>query len=285
MDINIICACTDLGVHVDGTDLGPLELAKNLDIKKYIINKENIIKSKDKNDLRKNESSINKFTKETYDCVSNILKSNSFPLLIGGDHSSVIGSALASCDYYKNIGIIWIDAHGDYNTFETTRTGNIHGLPLAAITGYKCNDLTCFITSNYINPKNCVIVGARNIDPLENKNLIDAGVTIFTTDDVKREGASNIIKRAISIASTSTFGIHVSFDIDVIDPVIAPGVSTPEANGINEDEAYEIMNEIIKNKDILKSFDLVEFNPLKDIDDKTKLISLHVLNMLINAKM
>ena len=141
MDINIICACTDLGVHVDGSDLGPLELTKNLDIKKYIINKENIIKSIDKNDLRKNEGSINKFTKETYSCVSNILKSNSFPLLIGGDHSCVIGSALASNDYYKNIGIIWVDAHGDYNTFETTRTGNIHGLPLAAITGCKCDDL------------------------------------------------------------------------------------------------------------------------------------------------
>ena len=183
--INIINACTDLGVHIDGTNLGPELLTNKLDIKKDTINKENIVKSKDKQDLKKNLSEVNKFTSQVFSKTLEILNNGDFPLLIGGDHSSAIGSALASNKYYGNIGIIWIDAHGDYNTFETTRTGNLHGLPLAAITGYKCDLLTNFITDNYINPKNCVIVGARSIDPWEIGNLRDAGVTIFTTEDLQ----------------------------------------------------------------------------------------------------
>ena len=182
--INIINACTDLGVIIDGANLGPNRLTDDLDIKKDTINKEQITKSKDKNDLKKNLNEVNSFTKKVFDKTLEILENNNFPLLIGGDHSSAIGSALASQKHFDNIGIIWIDAHGDYNTFETTHTGNLHGLPLAAITGYKCNLLTNFITDNYINPKNCVIVGARSIDPWEIGNLRDAGVTIYTTEDI-----------------------------------------------------------------------------------------------------
>lgn len=284
MKINVINACSDLGVHVDGSNLGPIELTNNINLKKYIIEKENIVKSKDINDLSKNLESINKFTKKVFDAASKILVNNEFPLLIGGDHSTVIGSALASQKYHNNIGIIWIDAHGDYNTFETTITGNIHGLPLAAITGYKCNELTNFITNNYINPKNAVIVGARSIDPLELENLIDAGVTIFTTEDIKKEGTTKIMEKAIKIAYNNTNGIHISYDIDVIDPTLAKGVSVPEINGINTTEAYEIMSIIIKNKDIIKSLDIVEYNPLKDNENKTKDITLNLINMFINQK-
>ncbi|MBQ9071647.1 MAG: arginase [Bacilli bacterium] len=281
MKINIIEARSDLGVHVDGSNLGAQELNKELNLNSFIINKDNIEKSKSHTDLRKNEESINHFTKKVFDTTLSILEKNEIPLLIGGDHSCVIGSALASQKYNKNIGIIWIDAHGDYNTFETTKSGNIHGLPLAAITGYKCEELTNFITDNHINPKNCVVVGARSIDPWEIGNMIDAEVTIFTTEDIKNEGASNIMKKAISIASNNTNGIHISYDLDVIDPNIAPGVSVPEENGINEKEAYEIMNEIINNKNIIKSMDLVEFNPTLDIDDKTKKIALNLLKQFM----
>lgn len=281
MKINIIEARNDLGVHVDGSNLGAQELNKELNLNSFIINKDAVEKSKSYTDLRKNEKAINKFTKKIFDTTLSILEKNEFPLLIGGDHSSVIGSALASQKHNKNIGIIWIDAHGDYNTFETTKSGNIHGLPLAAITGYKCKELTNFITDNHINTKNCVVVGARSIDPWEIGNMRDAKVTIFTTEDIKNEGASTIIKKAIDIANNNTNGIHISYDLDVIDPIIAPGVSIPETNGINEEEAYEIMNELTKNKDIIKSMDLVEFNPTLDIDDKTKKIALNLLKQFI----
>ena len=279
-DINFISACSDLGVHVCGSEKGPTTLTTNFNIKNYIIEKDNIEKSLDSNDLRKNEKYVNNFTKKVFDTALTILKDNKTPLLIGGDHSTVIGSALASQKYHNNIGIIWVDAHGDYNTFETTKSGNIHGLPLASITGYRCEELTNFITNNYINPKNCVVVGARSIDPWEIGNMVDAGVTIFTTEDIKNEGTDVIMKKAIDIATHNTNGVHISLDLDVIDPIIAPGVSIPEDNGISDTEMYLIVDEMLKHKDLVRSIDLVELNPDIDIDNKTKDIALNILNKL-----
>ena len=281
-NINFIGACSDLGVHVCGSEKGPVELTNNFNIKNYMVEKEQIEKSFDINDLRKNEKAINNFTKKIFDTSLNILKNDNIPLLIGGDHSCVIGSALASQKHNKNIGIIWVDAHIDYNTFETTITGNIHGLPLAAINGL-CTDLTDFITSNYINPKNTVVVGYRakeeNCD-IEMENIKKMGVTVFTTDDIKKYGASNIMRQAILIANNNTNGIHVSLDLDVIDPLIAPGVSIPEYDGITDSQMYEIVDEVIKNKDIVKSIDLVEFNPDLDFEDKTKNIALNIIKKI-----
>ncbi len=279
--ITIINANTDLGVHVDGANLGPELLTKELNNKIISIDKDNIIKSKDKEDLRKNLNAVNNFTKKVFNDVFEVLNNNDFPLLIGGDHSAVIGSALASQKYHENIGIIWIDAHGDFNTFKSTRTGNLHGLPLAAINGYDCDDLTSFITNNYINPKNCVIVGARSIDPWEIGNLRDAGVTIYTTQDIHDKGVKNVMDEAFKIALNNTFGTHISYDIDVIDPKLAPGVSVPEINGINLDEAYQIMDYLVTRRNDIKSMDLVEFNPTLDIDNKTYDIAINLLNKFI----
>ena len=279
--ITIINANTDLGVHVDGANLGPKLLTKELKNRIINVDKKDIIKSKDKSDLKKNLVSVNSFTKEIYEQASEILKNNNFPLLVGGDHSAVIGSALASQNYYKNIGIIWIDAHGDYNTFETTHSGNLHGLPLAAITGYKCDLLTDFITNNHINPKNAVIVGARSIYPWEIGNLTSAGVTIFTTDDVHNKGIDYIMNEAFKIALNNTNGTHVSYDIDVIDPELAPGVSIPEKDGINTLEADEIMDYLVRRKKDIKSMDIVEFNPTRDINNKTYNIAINLINKFI----
>lgn len=281
-DINFISACSDLGVHVCGCEKGPLELTPNFDIKNYIIKKENVEKSFDPNDLRKNEKAINNFTKKIFESSLEILNNNKIPLLIGGDHSCAIGNALASQKYNENIGIIWIDSHIDYNTFETTITGNIHGLPLAAVNGL-CEDLTNFITSNYINPKNTVVVGYRAKEEncqMEMDNIKKMGVSVFTTEDIKKENPTNIIKKAIKIASNNTNGFHVSLDLDVIDPEIAPGVSIPEYNGISDIEMYEIVDELLNNKDLVKSIDLVEFNPTLDYNDKTKNIALNILNKI-----
>ena len=279
--ITIINANTDLGVHVDGANLGPDKLTKQLTNKKYNINKDEIVKSKNKNDLKKNLKSVNNFTKQVFNQTLDILNNNEFPLLIGGDHSAVIGSALASQKYHNNIGIIWIDAHGDYNTFLSTHTGNLHGLPLAAITGYKCDELTNFITDNYINPKNCVIVGARSIDPWEIDNIKEAGVTVFTTQDIHKKGVKWIMNEAFNIALNNTYGLHISYDLDVIDPLLAPGVSVPEKNGINLDEANMIMDFLASRKSNIKSMDIVEFNPTKDIDNKTLDIAINLINKFI----
>lgn len=284
--IDIINACTDLGVCVDGAKLGPKIITKNLKNKNiniiYTIKAQNVEKEKAKDNKKKNLEPLNKFNEELYNRVLTSLEEEKFPFSIGGDHSMAIASALASIKKYDKLGIIWVDAHGDYNTFDTTITGNIHGIPLAAIDGYERKYLTNFHTGNFYNYKNTIIVGGRDIDQLEMVNLEDAGVTVFSTEDIHKYGMKNIMRQAIKLAAANTNGIHISYDLDIIDPKIAPGVSVPAKDGINLDEAMEAVSEIIKNKKLVKSMDLVEYNPLFDKEDKTKIIARRIIEEIVN---
>ncbi len=285
--INIIGACSDLGVHIDGAKLGPEVLESIIDKAKIneIINiyAKDINKELEKNNKQKNLKSVNEFNSKLYSAVLDTINSDFFPLTIGGDHSIAIASDLASIKKYKNLGIIWFDSHGDYHTFETTTSGNIHGLPFATITNYKKSILSNFHSGNYFNPKNAVLVGGRDIDePFELENLKNAGVTVFSTEDIHKFGTDYIYSKAFDIASAGTNGVHVSYDLDVIDPKLAPGVSIPAKNGISLEEAYDFVTHIIKNKEKVKSFDLVEFNPLLDINDVTQKIAQQILSYLLN---
>ena len=279
-NVKIIGACTDLGVDKNGADKGPKEIIDKLNVDNPIlIIKPNCIKSKDPKDLSKNLKEVNIFNYQLFNVVKNTLECGKFPITIGGDHSMAIGSALASQFVNENIGIIWIDAHLDYNTFETTITGNLHGLPLAAINGI-CDKLTNF-TNNYINPKNTVVVGYRSKEEnreIELSNIRKMGVTVFDDDDIKKYGIEYIMDKAIQIASSNTKGIHVSYDLDVIDERFAPGVSVPEEGGIDLNTAYKIRDIIVDNIEIVKSFDLVEYNPDYDMDYKTRNIALNIIN-------
>lgn len=286
--IDIIAACSDLGVHITGSQLGPEVLINNINknninkIKK--INYNNYYKKElNKNNKKKNLNELNLFNKKLYNEVKNSIENNSLPITLGGDHSIAIGSALASINKYNNLGIIWFDAHGDFNTFNTTTSGNIHGLPFATITGYEKNLLTSFHNGNYFNFKNAVLFGARDIDePYELNNLKEAGITIITTEDIKKYGIEAMCQKAFKIVSNGTEGVHISYDLDCIDCDIAPGVSIPVKNGLNLDEAYFFVDYIIKNKEKIKSIDLVELNPLRDNDNKTtEKIALNILNKLI----
>ena len=288
MKLTLINAKTDLGVMVDGSNYGPDAISNHFKedrrINKIItIEKQNIVKSKDKLDLEKNLDGVNEFNKRLYDVVLSEKQENNFPIILGGDHSLAIATALSSIKNEQNLGIIWIDSHGDYNTFETTRTGNLHGLPLAATNNQTGNKLTSYHNGNYYNPKNTVIVGARDIDDWEMPNIEKNNVTVFTTQDIKVQGIDIIIKKAMAIALNGTKGVHISYDLDVIDPKIAPGVSVPAKDGINEEEAYLILDEVLKYKNDIKSFDLVELNPTKDIDHKTENIAVNLLDKLVSS--
>ena len=281
MKINLIEANQDLGVKVDGANLGPHVLTehfKNLDIK--VVNKPNIEKERDRKNRKKNLDGVNKFDEDLYKVIDNIKENNEFPLTIGGDHTIAIATSLASIKNEESLGIIWIDAHGDYNTFETTITGNLHGLPLAAVNG-QCPLLTEFHHGNFFKHTNTVIVGGRDIDDWEMPNLIKDNIKVFTTHDIHRYGVKHIMDEAFRIASQGTNGVHISYDLDVIDPLLAPGVSVPAIAGISLDEAYQITDEIIEHKDLVKSMDLVEYNPTRDIDDKTKDIAINILEKVI----
>lgn len=284
----IFGAGSDLGVHIDGAHLGPVQLLN--DLKSFYtgesllqVQDENIIKSRNLSDRRKNEYDVDKFNTTLYNSIVEKMQQEYFPILIGGDHSVAVASALASAKIHSDIGIIWIDAHSDYNTFETTVTGNLHGLPLAAINGYKNHELRYFHDGKLIQAAKTVIVGARSIDPAEKDNLRYAGVTVFSTEDIEEKGVEAVMEEAFKIANFKTKGVHISYDLDVIDPDEAPGVSIPEFDGIAEEEAMQINECIIKHIKEVVSFDLVEFNPLRDEDRKTEQIALNILAQIIKA--
>ncbi len=338
----ILNACTDLGVNIDGAELAPQILTKDLisnnisntylvkqehikektDLKNPNTNKETIddfvkefdalllkmhelhfehkmnqnemniyfekmqnlvlaVKSLDTKNEKRNLTSINEFNQELYNLVLNAINKNEFPITVGGDHIVTIASSLASIKKNKNLGIIWFDAHGDYNTYETSVTGNLHGLPLAVATNYEKNILADFHNGPFYNPKNTVIVGGRDIDPWEWGNIIDAGVTVFSTNDIKEQGVEAICKKAFEIATNGTDGVHISFDIDLIDPQVAPGVSTPANDGLNLEEGYNLVDEITKYSNVIKSADLVEFNPIFDINHSTEEIGKNILKTWI----
>ena len=281
MKKTIIGAGTDLGVNIDGTRFGPKEILKNIkDQKKILLEQDsNIIKSNDSNDLKKNLNELNKYNTNLY---NKILNEENFCITIGGDHSIAIASAFASLKKHNNLGLIWLDAHLDYNTFDTTITGNLHGLPLATLNGLN-EDLRPFNKDNFFNPKNTVVVGYRAFEDnanLEIENIKTMGVTVFTTKDIQENGVDKIMKMALDIANKNTDGIHFSFDLDVIDPNICKGVTVKEENGLKLEEINNILNIITKQKNI-KSFDLVEYNPLNDTDSKTIEIANSILDKII----
>ena len=281
--LDIILACEDLGVHVDGSDEGPKRIAKDLNLNDTIlVEKKDYVKEHDVENKKKNLEGVNDFNERLYSTAYNSLENGNKILTLGGDHSLAIASALASIKKNEKMGIIWVDAHGDYNTFETTITGNLHGLPLAVIDGYEKKLLSDFHNGNNYSSKNTVIIGARDLDDLERKNLKDAGVTIFTTKDIKNKGVNEIVNEAINIASSGVKKVHISYDIDVIDPLVAPGVSIPAIDGIDEEEAYSIMDSILKHKDLINSFDIVEYNPSRDVNNRTNEIVLKLVNKVIN---
>lgn len=284
--IDIIEAASDLGVTVEGADEGPNILIQNIkninESNVYKISKGNVIKEKGAENKQKNLREVNIFNEKLYKKIQEILKNGNIPLTIGGDHSIAIASALASIEKYKKLGIIWFDSHGDFNTFETTETGNIHGLPLAVITGYERKKLAEFHKGNFYPYENTVIVGARDVDRLEWINLKKAGITVFSTEDIRKMGVETVVKNAISIATNGTEGMHISYDIDLIDPEIAPGVSVPALDGITENQAKQIVEEFLKEKKKIKSIDVVEFNPLRDKENKTKEITLDIIETIKN---
>ena len=281
MKLAIIKACSDLGVHISGSEKGPLIINKfdNIVEKNITIKKEETIKEIDKEIKLKNLNKLNEVNEELYKSIINI---DEFVITLGGDHSIAIASILASKKKSKNMGLIWIDSHADFHTIETTISGNIHGMPFATVCGQNGDKLSYFFDEEYIKPENAVLVGARDIELPEYQNLETAGVKVYTTEDIKKYGVENIMKEAIQIASTNTNGFHVSYDLDVIDPSLAPGVSVKAKDGISVTIAEEILNQLLKSKEHIKSFDLVELNPEKDIDNKTLTIAETLLEKLIN---
>ncbi len=200
-----------------------------------------------------------------YNMVGTSLHKGNMPLVIGGDHSIAAGSLLGVQSCLKNIGVIWIDAHGDFNTEHTTMSGNLHGMSLAAATGTGIFEMTKFKQPdvNYIDPSKVVIIGARDLDPEEAVLLRKSRVTVFTMEDVDMYGLRTIMQKAIEIVEDGTEGFHLSFDLDAVTPSDAPGVGTPVKRGLTYREAH-LAVEMLSTRKKLRSLELVELNPILD---------------------
>jgi arginase len=204
--------------------------------------------------------------------VGEALEAGGLPLVLGGDHSLAAGSVAASAAWVrrttgKPLGLIWVDAHGDMNSPATTTSGNVHGMPLAALLGGDPVELA-FGSEPAVLPRHTVLVGVRNLDDREKDQIRASGVHVLTMKDVDRDGIARVAERAIAIAARDTGGMHVSFDMDVCDPSIAPGVGTPVKGGLNYREAHLIM-EMVADAGRLTALDVVEINPTLDVRNAT----------------
>ncbi|HET9532040.1 MAG TPA: arginase [Blastocatellia bacterium] len=220
--------------------------------------------------------------------VEESLASDALPVVLGGDHSIAVGSMAGLASFYrkqnKRVGIIWLDAHTDINTPETTPSGNIHGMPLAALLGHGARELTH--VSGFapkVLPEHVAVIGARSVDPGEREIIRSLGVRVFTMSELDDRGLGSVIEEAIDIASRNTAGFHVTIDMDFIDPFYAPGVGTPERGGATYRESHLAMEKIADSGCVL-SVELTEVNPVYDIANQTALLAVELILSALGKK-
>lgn len=213
--------------------------------------------------------------------VEKAIEDNYFPLVLGGDHSVAVGSVAGVSAAWRRrgekVGLIWIDAHADMNTPESSPSGNVHGMPLACCIGSGPVDLANLLEySPKVQARNVVLVGIRDVDLSERELVRQSGVTAFTMRDIDERGLRDVMERAISIAGDGTAGIHLSLDMDSVDPDEAPGVGTPVRGGMTYREAHLAM-EIVCDSDRLISMELVEVNPVLDSANRTAMLGVELI--------
>ncbi len=257
-----IQARSGLGGNKAGTEKGPREIISRLEIDSSRI-VENRLESTDKPGDAKNEEQIAEFCRELSDTVSKTIDEDKLPVILGGDHSISIGSINGAAENYPSLGVIWIDAHADFNTPETSPSSNIHGMPVATALGKGRLDWG----DADLEEENIVMIGIRDTDEEEQENLEESDITVFRMEDVREKGIEKVLEETIDILS-DVKSIHVSFDLDFLDAKKAPGVGTPVENGGTIDEVVKIIRRVSKESQ-LRSLDIVELNPTLDENGRT----------------
>ena len=282
--VQIIGVPLDLGGNRRGTDMGPsafriagigdrlaklgLQVSDKGDVPSPIPERKG-----EGDPHKKYVKEIAKVCQRVYQTSLASFSEQAMPIVLGGDHSLAAGSVAAAATHLRNqgkpLGLIWIDAHADMNNPSSTESGNVHGMPLASLLGTGPSELAHFAgPTAAVSAKHTVLVGIRNLDEVEKQIVRASKVHAFTMKDVDRLGVAEVMERAIAIATKGTGGFHVSYDLDVCDPTVAPGVGTPVKGGLSYREAHVVM-EIIAESGQMISLDLVEVNPTLDIRNTT----------------
>jgi arginase len=295
-DITVIGVPMDLGQMRRGVDMGPsairyagvIERLENLthevedfgDIEIARPDKQDTL---DDSNL-KNLNSVIEASEKLSETVSQVITDKKFPLVLGGDHSIAIGTLAGISKHYQNLGVIWYDAHGDLNTADTSPSGNIHGMPLAASIGIGHEKLTHI--SGYapkIKPENIVIIGARSLDEGERELIKEKGIKVYTMHEIDRIGMTKVMEETIEYLA-HTDGVHLSLDLDGLDPHDAPGVGTPVLGGISYRESHLAM-EMLAEAGIITSAEFVEVNPILDEKNKTATVAVALMGSLFGEKL
>ncbi|APC46890.1 arginase [Virgibacillus halodenitrificans] len=296
-NISVIGVPMDLGQSRRGVDMGPSAMRyagaiEKLTTLKYIvkdlgdipINRPVNNESTDGTNL-KNLHQVIEANQQLADMVDEEIQKYNFPLILGGDHSIAIGSLAGIAKHYKNLGVIWYDAHGDLNSSETSPSGNIHGMPLAVSLGIgheKLVNISGFVPK--IQPENIVIIGARSLDPGEKELIKEKGIKVFTMHEIDRLGMPNVMSEAIKYLKDRTDGVHLSLDLDGLDPSEAPGVGTPVLGGITYRESHLAM-EMLEESGMITSAEFVEVNPILDEKNKTATVAVALMGSLFGEKL
>ena len=297
--VHIIGVSLDLGGNRRGVDMGPSAfriagLAERITSLGFTVVDEGdvvapIPEVKSFGDPRKKYiREIARVCEKLYKTSLSALEKGGFPLVLGGDHSLAAGSVAATAEFArrndKSLGLIWVDAHGDMNTPASSGSGNVHGMPLASLLGPEPAELSRIGGwTPKIAAAQTVLIGIRNLDAREKEIVRAAGVHVFTMKDIDRSGIASVVEQAIALAGTGTGGIHVSFDLDVCDPAIAPGVGTPVKGGLDYREAHLVM-EMIADSGRMRALDLVEVNPILDDRNATAVLGAELAMSALGQK-
>lgn len=295
--ISIIGVPMDLGQARRGVDMGPSAIryagvVERLEEINYEIQDLGDIQiglaqrsSEEAVDNLRNLKAVAEASEKLADAVDSVIKERRFPLVLGGDHSIAIGTLAGVAKHYQNLGVIWYDAHGDLNTAETSPSGNIHGMPLAASLGLGHPALTKI--GGYeqkVKPENIVIIGARSLDDGEKKLIKEKGIKVYSMHEIDRMGMTAVMEETIRYLAGRTDGVHLSLDLDGLDPHDAPGVGTPVIGGISYRESHLAM-EMLEESKLITSAEFVEVNPILDDKNKTASVAVALMGSLFGEKL
>jgi len=295
-DITIIGVPLDLGAGRRGVDMGPsamryANLKERLERSGYdVVDLGNLNVPlpetyKVENTSVRYMKEVKQVNEELAVSVEKIIEEGRFPLVLGGDHSIAIGVIAGVAKRKKNLGVLWFDAHADLNTPETSPSGNIHGMPLAVSLGYGAPELVN-IMDYYpkVKPENVVIIGARALDKGERSFIKEKGIKVFTMHEIDRMGMANVMEEAISYLRKCTDGVHLSLDLDGLDPNDSPGVGTPVTGGVSFREGHLAM-EMLADANFLTSAEFVEVNPILDNRNKTAHVAVSLMASAFGEKL